>query len=85
MLQGQLTKLKVQELNKYIIENNLNMKGNKQDKLNAITADVLRKNHARTIEDVLEQHKIQDLESDHSDSDQDIVLEKFGSESENGR
>jgi hypothetical protein len=49
--------LKVQKLNKYIIENKLNTKGNKQDKFNAITADVLWKSDTRTIENVLEQHK----------------------------
>ena len=61
------------------------MRGNKPDKVNAITADVLRKSHNRTIKDILErQNKDQEQESSGSDneSDQDLVLEKFGSESE---
>lgn len=81
VLQGELSKLTVQELDKYITENKLNKKEKKKDKLDAITADVLRKNQGRSIEDVLEpQHR--DQASSESDSDQDIILEEFGSESE---
>ena len=70
----------VQELDKYITENKLNKKEKKKDKLDAITADVLRKNQGRSIEDVLEpQHR--DQASSESDSE-DIILEEFGSESE---
>ncbi|CAB4011421.1 Transient receptor potential cation channel subfamily A member 1 [Paramuricea clavata] len=81
VLQGELSKLTIPELDKYITENKLNKKGKKKDKLDAITADVLRKHQGRPIEDVLEpQHR--DQASSESDSDQDIVLEEFGSESD---
>ena len=81
VLQGELSKLTIPELDKYITENKLNKKGKKKDKLDAITADVLRKHQGRPIEDLLEpQHR--DQASSESDSDQDIVLEEFGSESD---
>ena len=41
VLRSKLNKLMVQELNKYITKHKLNMRGNKPDKVNAITADVL--------------------------------------------
>ena len=63
VLQGQLNKLKVQELNKYITENKLNTKGNKQDKINAITANILGKSNIKTVEDILgQQDKDQEQE-----------------------
>ena len=68
VLQGQLNKLKVQELNKYITENKLNTEGKKQDKINAITADVLRKSNIKTSEDILGQQD-KDQEQQISDSD----------------
>ena len=70
-------------MDKYIDENKLNKKGKKKFKLNAIIADILRKSHA--IEEVLEQqHKDQTSSDIDSDSDHDLILEEFGSESETG-
>lgn len=77
--------MNVQELDKYINENKLNKRGKIRDKLNAITADVLRKNHTRSIEDVLEQKHKDQASSDNdreNESEQDLVLEEFRPESE---
>ena len=63
----------------------LNTKGNKKDKINAITAEVLWKIIIKTVEDILgQQDKDEEQEISDSDyeSDQDIVLEVFGSDSE---
>ena len=85
VLEGKLSTLKVFELNKYIDENKLSKKGHKKDKLGAITADVLRKSSNGTIEDLLKQGQVNqrgsEVESE-VESDQDIILEEFGSESE---
>ena len=67
-------------MDKYIIQNKLNKNGRKKDKLNAIKADVLRKSHSKSIKDVLGQQ--QNVEES-SDSEEDIVLEEIGSDSEN--
>lgn len=73
------------ELDKYIDENKLSKKGKKKDKLSAITADILRKSNTGTVEEVLKQGQVDEgsneLESD-LESEQDIILEEFGTESE---
>ena len=85
VLQGKLSTLKVYELDEYLDENKLNKKGNKNDKLKAIAADVLRRSQTGPIKKVLEKQE-RDQESSgadsEADSDQDIVLEEIGSESE---
>ena len=73
-----LNKLKVHELNEYITENKLSPKGNKQDKINAITADVLRKTHIRIVED----KSREEISDSDNEINQDLVLEEFGSDSE---
>ena len=51
------------------------MRGNKPDKVNAITADVLRKSHNRTIEDILErQNNDQEQESNGTDNEVTKIL-----------
>jgi hypothetical protein len=85
VLEGKLNTLKVCELDKYIDENRLSKKGKKKDKLSAITADILRKSNTGTVEEVLKQGQVDEgsneLESD-LESEQDIILEEFGTESE---
>ena len=85
VLEGKLNTLKKCELDKYIDENKLSKKGKKKDKLNAITADILRKSNTGTVEEVLKQGQVDEgsneLESD-LESEQDIILEEFGTESE---
>ena len=85
VLEGKLNTLKVCELDKYIDENRLSKKGKKKDKLSAITADILRKSNTGTVEEVLQQGQVDEgsneLESD-LESEQDIILEEFGIESE---
>ena len=85
VLQGEIDKLTVHELDKYIDKHNLGKKGKKKDKLSAITADVLRKSHARSTGHALEQLRIDQRSSDSDgESEQNHVLEEFGSDSETG-
>ncbi len=66
VLKGELDKLNISELEKYLEKNKLSMKGKKYDKVRAITADVLRKmwivplnnSQSRTV---LAKHKILNL------------------------
>ncbi|CAB3990932.1 Transient receptor potential cation channel subfamily A member 1 [Paramuricea clavata] len=77
---GELGKLKVVELDKYLDQHKLNKKGRKRDKLDSITADVLRKKQQNVIEEATEQMVNQDESGDGSDDD-DLVVEEIGTES----
>lgn len=70
MVNGKLINLKVVELNKYLDKNKLSKKGEKTDKLNAITADALRKKQTDAIETAIEETGSDNNFSDiNSDSD----------------
>ena len=49
VLKGKLQKLKIIELDKYLDKNQLSKRGKKDDKIRAISADVLRKNTKENI------------------------------------
>ena len=68
------------ELDKYLKKHKLNLKGRKSDKVNAITANVLRTNQANVVETALE--KVVPSEGESSDSsDEDLVIEEIGTAS----
>ena len=58
VLQGKLSTLKVYELDEYLDENKLNKKGNKNDKLKAIAADVLRRSQTGPIKKAMNRKKL---------------------------
>jgi hypothetical protein len=80
VLRGELGKLKVVELDKYLDQHKLNKKGRKRDKLDSITADVLRKEQQNVIEEAMEQMVNEEESGDGSDDD-DLVVEEIGTES----
>lgn len=75
VLKGELAKLTVLELNKYLTKHNLQQKGKKAEKVNAITADVLRRNQPNVIETALRrvEPSVED-EEDEDKSDEDLVI-----------
>lgn len=86
-MNGKLSSLTVQELDKYLDKNGLMKKGKKGDKIRAIVADVLRKNSHQMIDEVnvdtaTGEDDINGDEDSGNDSDDDIVVNEIGSESE---
>ena len=80
VLRGELSKLTILELDKYLKKHKLNLKGRKSDKVNAITVNVLRTNQANVVETALE--KVVPSEGESSDSsDEDLVIEEIGTDS----
>ena len=90
ILKGELEKLNIQELDKYLDKNQLSKK---DDKIRAITADVLRKNARDTVEYTIgeglgkiptnneEPIETSDASDAESDSDSDLVIDAIGNES----
>lgn len=68
------------ELDKYLKKHKLNLKGRKSDKVNAITANVLRTNQANVVETALEKVVPSEGESSNS-SDEDLVIDEIGTDS----
>ena len=83
--------LTVRELEKYLNHHSLCIKGNKKDKIKAITCDVLRKEqknnastakiarHLETIHESDNESSDPELESD---DDHDVIVQEIGSSSE---
>lgn len=75
VLKGEFAKLTVLELIKYLTKHNLQLKGKKAEKVNATTADVLRRNQPNVIETALRrvEPSIEDEEGE-EESDEDLVV-----------
>ena len=82
VLKGELGKLTVLELNKYLTKHNLKMKGRKAEKINAITADVLRRNQTNVIETALRRVEPSvEEEEEEEESDEDLVIGEIEADS----
>lgn len=88
VLKGELGKLTVLELNKYLTKHNLKMKGRKAEKINAITADVLRRNQPNVIETALrrvepsvEEEEGEEEGEEEEESDEDLVIGEIEADS----
>lgn len=83
VLKGHLGNLRVLELNKYLTKHNLKTKGKKAEKINAITADVLRRNKTNVIESVLKRVEPpeEEVEDTEEESDEDLVIGEIESDS----
>ena len=78
---GELGKLKILELDKHLEIHQVNKKGRKADKINCISADVLRNNQRRVIEEAMEQMVDGEESGDSNGSDEDLVIKEIGTES----
>ena len=67
------------ELDKYLDQNKLCKQGKKKDKISAIAADVFRKKESFVVEETIQAVRSDEC-SDCCDIDEDLVLEKSGSE-----
>ena len=84
VLKGHLGNLRVLDLNKYLTKHNLKTKGKKAEKINAITADVLRRNKTNVIESVLK--RVEPPEEEVEDTEEEIESDSTsnpGSDEEN--
>jgi hypothetical protein len=83
VLKGELGKLTVLELNKYLTKHNLKMKGRKSEKISAITADVLRRNQPNVIETALRrvEPSVEEEEGEEEESDEDLVIGEIEADS----
>ena len=75
VLKGDLGKLIVLELDKYLTKHSLKTKGRKAEKINAITADVLRESQPNIIETALQRVEPSvEEEGEEEESDEDLVI-----------
>ena len=83
VLKSHLGNLRVLELNKYLTKHNLKTKGKKAEKINAITADVVRRNKTNVIESVLKRVEPpeEEVEDREEESDEDLVIGEIESDS----
>ena len=93
ILKGEIEKLNTRELDKYLDKNELSKKGKRDDKIKAITADVLRKNARDTITHTIRERlgkiptdneepiETSDASDAESDNDSDLVIDAIGNKS----
>ena len=84
VLKGHLGNLRVLALNKYMTKHNLRTKGKKAEKINAITADVLRRNKTNVLKRV--EPPEEEVEDTEEESDEEIESDSTsisGSDEEN--
>ena len=83
VVHGKLSSLQVAELDKYLKYQQLNIHGRKDDKLKAVTCDVLRRTSREQQKSVIEKNTGDESEEELCDSEEgDIVLEEIRSDSD---